>query len=325
MKHNNHQNIIRSIRRKRSNGDDEYAKPFFKWAGGKSQLLHEFEIRFPPDMDGGTRTRYIEPFVGGGAVFFYVAQRFPIKESVICDINQELILTWQVVKRDVETLIQLLQELQNAYDPLDESGRLKLFYDVRDELNARQKTFDYSQYNNDTIHRASQLLFLNKTCFNGLFRLNSSGGFNVPFGKYKNPSVVNEKNLRKASALLTNTTILQGDFTRCLEFCDENSFIYIDPPYRPLNKTSSFTSYSQDGFSEQDQIRLREFFGDIDKTGAKVMLSNSDPRNEDPNDHFFDDLYQEYCIERVLAKRMINSIAEKRGAINELIIRNYLQ
>ncbi|MCA1915224.1 DNA adenine methylase [Methanospirillum hungatei] len=317
------QNLIKSIRGRRTSGGEEYAKPFFKWAGGKSQLLYEFDPRFPKTLETGDLSRYVEPFVGGGAVFFYIAQLYPIKEAVICDVNSELILTWKVVKQDVNTLIRLLQELQEAYDARDEAERLNLFYQVRDDLNREKPSFDYDTYGDHTIQRASQLLFLNRTCFNGLFRLNSKGEFNVPFGKYKNPTIVQEKNLLMASNLLTHTTILQGDFTTCLEYVTKNSFVYLDPPYRPLNKTSSFTGYSQEGFSEQDQLRLCDFFLAVDTTGAKVMLSNSDPRNEDPTDHFFDDLYKDFLIERVLAKRFINSVGEKRGDINELIIRNY--
>jgi len=317
------QNLIKSIRGRRTKGDEEYAKPFFKWAGGKSQLLYEFDPRFPKTLETGDLVRYVEPFVGGGAVFFYIAQLYPIKEAVICDVNSELILTWKVVKQDVKTLIRLLQELQDAYDTRTEAERLNLFYQVRDDLNREKPSFDYNTYGDHTIQRASQLLFLNRTCFNGLFRLNSKGEFNVPFGKYKNPNIVQEKNLLMASNLLTHTTIIQGDFTTCLEYVDRSSFVYLDPPYRPLNKTSSFTSYSQEGFSEQDQLRLRDFYGAVANTGAKVMLSNSDPRNEDPADHFFDDLYKDFLIERVLAKRFINSVGEKRGDINELIIRNY--
>ncbi len=317
------QHLIRSLRGRRSKGEDEYAKPFFKWAGGKSQLLYEFDSRFPHSLETDALVSYIEPFVGGGAVFFYIAQLYPIKESVICDINPELILTWRVVKQDVTALIRLLSDLQEMYDTRDEALQLDLFYQIRDDLNRQKPSFDYETYGSHTIKRASQLLFLNKTCFNGLFRLNSRGEFNVPFGKYKNPNIVQEKNLIRASHLLTHTTIIQGDFTTCLEYVTSSSFVYIDPPYRPLNKTSSFTAYSQEGFSEQDQIRLMNFFRAVDKAGAKVMLSNSDPRNENPEDHFFDDLYQDYVIERVLAKRFINSKGDKRGAINELIIRNY--
>lgn len=302
----------------------DQAKPFFKWAGGKNQLLPEFTIRLPSDLLNGYLNRYVEPFIGGGAVYFYLLQLFPFKESYICDVNEELILTYQVVKKDVYALISLLSEFQDRYDSLDESGRSHEYYKIRDNLNRKHEEFDYSTYNDDWIDRAAQLLFLNKTCYNGLFRLNSKGGFNVPFGRYKNPRILNEPNLLKASKILSKTTILKGDFSICQEYIDEKTFVYIDPPYRPLSQTSSFTSYSQGGFYEKDQIRLSKFFADIDRIGAKVMLSNSDPKNEDPSDHFFDHLYQDFNIERVFAKRSINSKGNKRGEIKEIIVMNYI-
>ena len=315
--------LIQSMRNRRSNEENGFAKPFFKWAGGKSQLLHEFDLRIPSDLRSGSLNRYVEPFIGGGAVFFFIMQLYPIQESVICDANEELILTYQVVKQDVDALITLLRQYQEWYDARDETGRKEMYLEVRSDLNAKRKTFDFSSYGEGWVERAAQLLFLNKTCFNGLFRVNSKGEFNVPFGKYKNPGIVHEFNLRKASALLAHTTILCGDFTRCHEYIDDQSFVYIDPPYRPLNDTSFFTSYSHDGFSDQDQERLAVFFRAADQAGARIMLSNSDPKNEDPTDHFFDDLYQEFQIDRVMAKRLINSNAEKRGAISEIIVMNY--
>ncbi|MFH0968407.1 MAG: DNA adenine methylase [Methanobacteriota archaeon] len=311
------------MRKRRSNEENEYAKPFFKWAGGKSQLLPEFDARLPQEFRSGVIDRYVEPFIGGGAVFFFITQLVPLKETVICDANEELILTYQVVKQDVDALIALLSQYQVLYDALDESERKVMFLRIRSDMNAARPGFDFSVYGDGWVERAAMLLFLNKTCFNGLFRVNSKGEFNVPFGKYKNPGIVNESNLRKVSALLENTTILLGDFTRCGEYIDSRTFVYVDPPYRPLNDTSFFTSYSLGGFTDQDQVRLSEFFERSDKIGAKVMLSNSDPKNEDPTDHFFDDLYQNYQIDRVQAKRFINSDADKRGAISEIIVMNY--
>lgn len=315
--------VIKSIRRRRGEEEEDCAKPFFKWAGGKSQLLEAFESRLPEGLYSGSLTRYVEPFIGGGAVFFFITQIIPLQEAVICDVNKELILSYTAVKKDVSGLVKRLKEFQEEYDGLAQDNRMEMFYSVRTTLNEEQKSFDYSSYSDEWTYRAAKLLFLNKTCFNGLYRVNSKGEFNVPFGKYNNPNVVHEENLRKVSALLQNTTIIQGDFSSCREFIDEKTFVYCDPPYRPISKSSTFTSYSEDGFSEEDQVRLCEFFREIDKAGARVMLSNSDPRNEDPDDHFFDSLYKDYLIERVPAKRMINSNAEKRGAINELIIRNY--
>jgi DNA adenine methylase len=321
----NSSTLIRSLRRKRSNAENEYAKPFFKWAGGKTQLLHEFDARFPEGLKAGALDRYVEPFIGGGAVFFFMVQLFSFKESIICDANEELVLTYQVVRQDVDTLIALLKEYQARYDALDENERKDLFLHVRSDLNAERKGFDFSTYGPAWVTRAARLVFLNKTCFNGLFRVNSSGEFNVPFGKYRNPGIVTELNLRMVSSLLKNTTILHGDFSRCLEYVDDRTFVYLDPPYRPLNDSSSFTSYSRDGFTDKDQIRLKEFVDAVDKAGASMMLSNSDPKNEDPSDHFFDDLYEKYRIERVMAKRIINSNAEKRGTISEIIVMNYPQ
>jgi len=315
--------LIQWMRKKRSLEENIYGRPFFKWAGGKNQLLSEFDERLPEDLRSGVLDRYVEPFVGGGAVFFFIIQLFPIKEAILCDVNKELILTYRVVKVDAESLICRLKSFQEEYDSLDEQGRQEMFYRVRDALNEKKTGFEYNIINDTTIERAAELLFLNKTCFNGLFRLNSKGGFNVPFGRYKNPDVVHEANLRIASKLLTNTKIIQGDFSECLQNINDKTFVYIDPPYKPLNKSSGFTSYSEDCFRDEDQVRLSDFFVQADRIGAKVMLSNSDPKNEDPEDEFFDELYKQFRIERVMAKRIINSVAEKRGAIRELIIMNY--
>lgn len=311
------------VKRRRSNQENGQAVPFFKWAGGKNQLIPDFDERFPLELRDGSLDRYVEPFVGGGAVFFHVLQSFPIRESIICDVNEELILTYQVIKQDLDALIPLLSGYQEEYDRLDEAGRFSFYYSVRDEMNGKRRGFDFTRYGPAWIERAAQLLFLNRTCFNGLFRVNSKGEFNVPFGRYKNPRVVNDENLRKVSSLLSRTTILLGDFSTCQEYIDERTFVYIDPPYRPLNRTAKFTSYSRDGFSDDDQVRLFRFFSALDKAGAKAMLSNSDPKNEDPEDCFFDDLYREFRIERVLAKRMINSMGDRRGEINEIIVMNY--
>ncbi len=191
------------------------------------------------------------------------------------------------------------------------------------DFNNDKDTIDFQNYHSSWIQRTAELIFLNRTCFNGLFRVNSRGGFNVPFGSYKNPRILDETTLSAASAVLQNTEISIGDFTTCEKFVDRNTFVYLDPPYRPLNRTSKFTGYSKGGFSDSDQVRLAEFFKAIDRRGAKVMLSNSDPKNEDPDDLFFDTLYSGYRIDRVPAKRAINSKGERRGEISELIITNY--
>ena len=300
-----------------------HAKPFLKWAGGKTQLLRQFSKRLPPEMKNGKITRYVEPFVGGGAVFFYLGQRFSFDHSSIFDANEELILIYRVIKKSTKKLIHELESLEAAYISKSNKERERLFYDVRDSFNKKKPEINFQTYDPEWAARAAQSIFLNRTCFNGLFRMNRKGEFNAPFGRYKTPRILNKDNLNAVAALLETTTILPGDFTRCKKFVDNTTFVYLDPPYRPLNETSSFTSYSKDGFSDSDQRRLAGFFNELDKKGAKIMLSNSDPRNEDPHDSFFDELYSGYTIERVPAKRIINCNGARRGEINELIITNY--
>jgi DNA adenine methylase len=299
------------------------ARPFLKWAGGKTQLLNEFNKRLPDGIGGTKVTKYVEPFIGGGAVFFSLNQRFSFKESTICDANEELILAYRVIQNSVEKLIAELEILKSDYFSRSEEKKEKFYYEVRDAFNQKLPEIDFNNYHTGWIERTAQIIFLNRTCFNGLFRVNRNGGFNVPFGRYKNPDILNEENLNDVATVLKTTRIISGDFTQCREFVDDHTFVYFDPPYRPLNQTSSFTSYSKNGFYEKDQLRLVDFFKELDKKGAKVMLSNSDPKNENPNDSFFDDLFSEYYIERVPAKRFINSNGACRGSINELIITNY--
>jgi DNA adenine methylase len=300
------------------------ARPFLKWAGGKSQLLGEFGQRLPADeLKNRTITRYVEPFVGGGAVFFYLKKRFSLDQCTIADVNEELILTYQVIRRSPSTLIGELEKLESAYRTRNERQRESYYYEIRDAFNRDRLSIDLQHYNARWIGRAAQIIFLNHTCYNGLFRVNRKGGFNVPFGKYKNPEILNLDNLLTGAACLKNTRILRGDFTRCRKYVDDQTFVYFDPPYRPLNATSSFTSYSRNGFYEKDQERLAKFFRELDRKGARIMLSNSDPVNEKTGDSFFDDLYAGYTIERVPAKRMINCNGARRGTVSELVITNY--
>jgi DNA adenine methylase len=299
------------------------AKPFMKWAGGKTQLLEQFSKRLPPAMKNGEITRYAEPFVGGGAVFFYLGQRFAFDHSSIFDANEELILTYRVIKKSVKKLITELGSLETAYLSKGNKERECLFYYVRDSFNTKKPEINFHSYTSEWVTRAAQCIFLNHTCYNGLFRMSRKGEFNVPFGRYKNPRILNKDNLNEVAALLKNTSVIQGDFSGCKKFVDDTTFVYLDPPYRPLNDTSSFTSYSKDGFSDTDQRRLAEFFRELDRRGAKIMLSNSDPRNENPDDSFFDELYAGFTIECVPAMRSINCNGARRGEVNELIITNY--
>jgi DNA adenine methylase len=299
-------------------------RPFLKWAGGKTQLLNEFHKRLPEEIQTGKITRYAEPFIGGGAFFLSMNQKYSFEHCMICDVNEELILTYKVIKTSVQQLIKNLGVLESEYRSKDERGKKVLYYEVRHELNRKLPQINFQRSSPEWTEVAARIIFLNHTCFNGLFRVNRKGEFNVPFGKYKNPEIFNGDNLNNVSALLKRTRIVPGDFTSCGTFVDDTTFVYFDPPYRPLNRTSLFTSYTKNGFSEEDQIRLVQFFRKLDKKGAKVMLSNSDPRNQDPNDTFFDDHFSDYTIERVPATRVINSNGARRGKINELIITNYL-
>ena len=307
-----------------SNEGNFHAKPFLKWAGGKTQLLDEFNKRLPPKIKGSkVIKRYIEPFLGGGAMFFFLNRKYHLKESFLFDVNPELVMAYQVIQKDHKVLLDKLNEIKHKYLQKSEDMRKEYYYQIRDSYNKQLKNVNYSSFNEEMVERVTHLIFLNKTCFNGLFRQNKKGEFNVPFGRYKNPSIYDEENIINISKALKNTEIFWGDFTSSRKYIKKNSFVYFDPPYRPLNRTSSFTGYSKNGFFDCDQIRLAHFFKKMDDNGAYLMLSNSDPKNKDVNDSFFDDLYKSYNIERIPAKRHINSNASKRGEINELIITNY--
>ncbi len=299
------------------------AKPFLKWAGGKSQLLGKFYGFYPEELKNGMINHYYEPFIGGGAVFFDVAQRFNIKSAYLYDINQELILTYLVIQQDVNRLIEILNSFQKKYEKFDEKAQSEFYYQIRGEFNRNLLKTDFSKYNEDWIVRAAQIIFMNKTCFNGLFRFNQSGEFNVPAGRYKNPKILDEQNLVLASKLLQIAEIKNAGFETIENDIVENSFVYFDPPYRPISKTSGFTAYSKFKFEDAEQKRLAELFHRLNQKGIRQMLSNSDPKNIDPDDHFFDEMYNEFNISRIPARRMINSNATKREAINEIIVTNY--
>lgn len=302
---------------------EKQAQPFLKWAGGKTQLLAQIEAFFPEQLRTGSIQRYIEPFVGGGAVFFKVANTYPIQEFLISDINPELILAYRTIQRATEELISHLSVCQETYLALPETERKNFFYQVRTDYNQKRHQINFDVYGSDWVERTAQLIFLNRTCFNGLFRVNSKGEFNVPFGRYKKPKICDADNLNLIAQVLNKTEIRQGDFTQCENFIHHNSFVYLDPPYRPISKTSNFKAYSKHNFNDAEQLRLRDFFQLLDKNGAKLLLSNSDPKNEDPNDHFFESAYTNYLIKRVQAARNINSKGNKRGKIKELLIMNY--
>lgn len=303
--------------------EQKYAKPFLKWAGGKTQLINQFIQYFPEELKNGEIENYHEPFLGSGAVFFFVAQNYPIRKAYLSDINEELILTFNVVKRDVLLLIEELKKLKRRYYSQPDEKRESFFYTMRESYNKKKSTIDFNNYSSEWIHRAALTIFLNKTCYNGLFRLNKKGEFNVPFGFYKNPGILDKENLFLASEVLQIAEIYLTDFATINKNITHNFFIYFDPPYRPISKTASFTSYSKYDFKDKDQIRLARLFKGLSINGNKLMLSNSDPKNENPSDDFFEKHYEEFHIKRVSAVRMINCKGDKRGAINELIITNY--
>jgi DNA adenine methylase len=290
------------------------AKPFVKWVGGKSQLLADIKNSLPGNLSQMDSVTYIEPFVGGGAVLFWILQEYPnITKAIINDINEELICTYRVIKSDVESLILELNQIQSEYLALDIVDRKDYYLAQRERFNKK---------NNTDICAAALFIFLNRTCFNGLYRVNSKGLFNVPHGKYTNPKICDEETLRADSRILQRVDILCGDFSQTGKYADANVLYYLDPPYRPLSETSAFTSYSKDGFSDQEQLRLSNFCKQIAERKSWFVASNSDPQNVDNNDFFFEQLYKMFSIRRVSATRMINSKGNGRGAITELMISN---
>lgn len=292
-------------------------KPFLKWAGGKGQLLKEIEHYYP--FADGRVTKYAEPFVGGGAVLFDILSKFDLEEVYISDINAELINTYRMIRDDIDALIEKLYAMQNDFIPLDTNYRKMYYMNKRERFNNLKANGDESV----SAEKAALMIFLNKTCFNGLFRVNKKGLFNVPMGAYKNPMICDETNLRAVSEKLQNVIIVCGDYRESAGFIDEKTFVYFDPPYRPITDTASFTAYTENLFNDEEQIELAKFVDDLHCKDAKIVISNSDPRNSKPEDDFFDNIYSSYIIKRVEATRMINCNSEARGKIKELIISNF--
>ena len=292
-------------------------KPFIKWVGGKGQLLSEINKLYPVEL-GKNINKYAEIFVGGGAVLFDILSKYKLDEVYISDKNLELINTYKSIRDNVDILIKSLKGMEEQYIPLDNENRKDYYYKKREEYNSLKIN---SEVNN--IEKAVLFIFLNKTCFNGLYRVNKKGEFNVPMGAYKKPKICDEENLKNVSLTLRNVKIVYADYRKSEKFIDGKTFVYIDPPYRPLNITSSFTSYTENDFNDKEQIELAEYINVLNKKGAKIVISNSDPKNNDIDDNFFDKLYKNYNINRVKATRMLNSNASLRGAINELLITNY--
>ena len=292
------------------------AKPFLKWAGGKTQLLPSIENILPADI-GQKPFTYIEPFAGGGAVFFRILEKFPnIQKAILNDINTDLVNTYITVRDHVENLITILSGWEKEYHTLEgkEEKKKKYYYAKRALFNRR--------ISNPTTQSAL-FIFLNRTCFNGLYRVNKNNAFNVPMGSYKKPVICNKKNLMAASRILQKTIILNGDFEQTLAHATPPALFYFDPPYKPLSNTANFNSYSKNGFDDNDQIRLARFCQKLEKLDHQWILSNSDVKNADPENGFFDRLYESFHIERVRARRNINANPHKRGELSELLITNY--
>ena len=294
---------------------DIAVKPFLKWAGGKSQILDNIRDRYPAGL-GDTITKYAEPFVGGGAVLFDVISRYNMKNVYISDINHELIRTYTTIRDDITGLIVLLKELETRYLEANDEVRKEIYYASRERFNVLKSEGD------ESAEIAALFVFLNRTCFNGLYRVNSHGAFNVPQGSYKNPTICDEPNLRAVSEKLQNIKILCADYRESRNFIDSNTFVYFDPPYRPLTATASFTSYAEHVFGDKEQAELAAFIDELSQCGASIVASNSDPKNTNENDDFFDRLYARYEITRIYAVRAINSVGSSRGKISELLICN---
>lgn len=293
------------------------AKPFVKWAGGKGQLIEQLEALFPTDLAERKDLTYVEPFVGGGAMVFHMLERYKnITRVVINDFNRDLVTTYVQIKECPDALISELQKMQDAFRRCkDEDAKQRYYLWQREKYNARDSS---------PVEVAALFIFLNRTCFNGLYRVNSKGGYNVPFGKVANPLICDEDTIRIDSQLLQNVEILSGDFEGVYPHIKgKRAFVYFDPPYRPLPNTPSFTAYSKDGFNDEQQKRLAAFCRKLDADGHQWLLSNSDPANTDKEDKFFEEIFNGFDIKRVYASRMINSKADGRGKITELAIRNY--
>lgn len=281
--------------------DDESPKPFVKWVGGKRQLLQQFrDMNLYPPFDFNPKTAtYFEPFVGGGAMFFDLLP----KRSVLSDMNKELVIAYNVIKNDVDALLKKLKEHQNKNS--------KNYY-----LKIRAQ--EIKKLSNVEI--SARFIYLNRTGFNGLYRVNRSGGFNVPYGENKNPLICDEENLKKTHDAMKYTKILHQDYKKVLKSARKGDFIYFDPPYYPMNETSSFTNYTKEGFLEKEQTELRDTFLELHKRGCYVMLSNSDTK-------FINELHsgldKKIKIHKVLAGRSINSKGSGRGKIKEVVVINY--
>ena len=293
-------------------------KPFVKWAGGKGSLLSQLNKYYPLELKNGEIECYIEPFVGGGAVLIDILQNYKVKEAYAFDINENLINSYNIIKNNVIELIHNLKILEKEYLSKEKEAREEYFYNIRKQYNSYKLNKDEK-----SLQKAVEFIFLNRTCFNGLYRVNKNGDFNVPMGNYKNPTICDEENLMALSELIKNVEFQCKDYTTSQNYIKKNTFVYFDPQYRPLNITSGFTSYTKEDFNDEDQKELALFYKELSNNNVKVMLSNSNPKNINKEDCFFDNIYKGFNINEVYAKRMINANSNGRGEISELLITNY--
>lgn len=283
-------------------------RPFVKWAGGKRRLLPVIDSIVNGAFSSGVRT-YVEPFVGGGAVLFRVLSGGHGVKTVASDLNGDLITVYAVVRDRPGELNAMLKAMSDEYTPLGQEGRNAVFLKARERFNGGGL---------DPVETAALFIFLNKTCFNGLYRVNRSGAFNTPHGRYANPAIHDPDNILACSRALSGTGLLNFDYRETLRFASPETLYYLDPPYRPVSASASFTAYTPYGFSDADQKALREFCGDVDKAGGKFVMSNSDT-----GDRFFDNLYEGFCISRVTAPRSISSDGSGRKPVTEIIVSNF--
>lgn len=298
------------------NSVDCIPKPFVKWVGGKGKLLPEIDKALPPDMD--RITTYVEPFVCGGSVMFHMLRKYPkLNKIVVNDMNMDLCLCYATIKNNPKEVVERLEEYSERFIPIDTEGRKELYYGEREKFN-KVKSGELPATAEESCAR---FIFLNKTCFNGLYRVNSKGLMNTPMGSYTNPTICVPETIYADSEALQNVEILNGDFHDTITHIGKGTLVYMDPPYLPLTETSSFTGYQKDRFTENEQVRLKQFCDEITERGGLFIESNSDPSQV--GNPFMDNLYSSYSIKRIMAGRAINCDGQKRGKVSELLISNF--
>lgn len=298
---------------------EKNAKPFVKWAGGKSRLAPIIDDLISREIQLENARTYVEPFIGGGAMFFHMANKYEFEKFIISDVNEALINTYKAIQQDVEKLMIYLDELQDAFMELgDMEAKKAYFYEIREAFN--QMTIEGNRTEEVSYKKASYFIFLNKSCFNGLYRVNQKGLFNVPFGQKVTLNIYDKENLFAVHAILQRAEIYVQDYEASIKYANEDTFFYFDPPYRPLTTTASFTAYSKSGFNDDNQIELANFCHKLKGLGAHFGLSNSDPHNEDTKDMFFDELYKDFNIHRISANRAIGAKSNTRGKVSEIVV-----